>query len=300
MSENASLKNGSEKKNGPKIAVVIGSGGIKPMAAIPLFEFLDEAGIDIDLIVGCSGGAIVAGMRGIGYSSAEMKDLISQHLNKNLFSNVDYRTLLGIAKLPFGKFNKTSGILKPEKLKKVLHTIYKDKNIEDMKIKTLIQVTDVDTGEGVVLEKGNIADAVYGSAAQFPFFPPINVGNKWFVDGVYSAPLPVLEAIKRDMDVIIAVAIEQQVKLKSTSFIEYFHHFISRSYTSTQKKQMALAIDLHHHEIVILNVHFDEVINMWEIDKLPLIMETGRKVIDSRKEDILSAINEYKNKKQKD
>lgn len=264
------------------------------MAAIPLFEFLDEAGINIDLIVGCSGGAIVAGMRGVGYTPAEMKELISRHLNKSLFSQVDYRTLLGIAKLPFGKFNKTSGILKPDRLKKVLNTIYKNKGIEDLNVKTLIQVTDVDTGEGVVLEKGSVADAVYGSAAQFPFFPPINVGDKWFVDGVYSAPLPVLEAIKRDMDVIIAVAIEQQVKLKSTSFIEYFHHFISRSYTSTQKKQMALAIDLHHHEIVILNVHFDEVINMWDIEKLPVIMETGKRVIDSKKEEILCAINEFK------
>jgi NTE family protein len=36
----------------PKITVVLSSGGIKPLAAIPLFEFLDEAGIPIDLLEG--------------------------------------------------------------------------------------------------------------------------------------------------------------------------------------------------------------------------------------------------------
>ena len=282
----------TEKKR-PKIAVVIGSGGIKPMAAIPLFDFLDEQKIDIDWLFGCSGGAIVAAMRGAGYNGTEMRDLISKYLSKKLFSKIDYRTLLGIAKLPFGRFNKTCGILKPQNLVEVLKIIYKEMKLEEFKTPTFIQATDVDTGEGVILDKGDVAEAVYASAAQFPFFPPYCINGKWLVDGVYSSPLPVLEAVRKGADIIIAVAIEQQVKLKSTSFIEYFHHFISRSYTSTQKKQMALAIDIHHHEIVIINIHFEEVINMWDVEKLPLIMETGNKIIERKKEEILSAIESF-------
>jgi predicted acylesterase/phospholipase RssA len=42
----------------PKVGVVLGSGGIKPFSAIALFEFLDEMGIVVDLLVGCSGGGL--------------------------------------------------------------------------------------------------------------------------------------------------------------------------------------------------------------------------------------------------
>lgn len=280
--------------NEPKIAVVVGSGGIKPACAIALFELLEGLGVDIDLLIGCSGGAIVSAMRGFGYNSAEITELFTKYLTKSLFSHVDYRTLLGIARMPFGRFDKTRGILKPQRLIDVLKIIFKNSKFDSLKIPTLVQVTNVDSGEGVLIDSGDLADAVYSSAAQFPFFPPLNIGGKWFVDGAFSSPLPVLEAVNRGYDVIIAVAIEQQVKTESKSFIEYFHQFISRSYTSTQKKQMALAIDMHHHEIVIINMHFDEVIHMWDVDKLPVIIQTGKKIIDRKKDEILSAIDNFK------
>jgi len=36
----------------PKIGVVVGSGGMKALSSISLFEFLDEAKIDVDLLIG--------------------------------------------------------------------------------------------------------------------------------------------------------------------------------------------------------------------------------------------------------
>lgn len=292
-------KNTAGKGIKPKIAVVVGSGGIKPACAIPLFEFLDEHGIGIDMLIGCSGGAIVSSMRGFGYSPSEISELFSKNLTRSLFSSVDYRTLLGIAKMPLGRFDKTRGILKPQRLIEVLNNIFKNSTFGDMKIPTLVQVTDVDTGEGALIDSGAIADAVYASAAQFPFFPPINIGGRWFVDGAYSSPLPLLEAVNRGYDVIIAVAIEQQVKTESKSFIEFLHQFISRSYTSTQKKQTALAIDMHHHEIIVINMHFDEMINMWDVEKLPEIIETGRKIINKKKDEIISAIENFRGRRKK-
>ncbi|HBC75213.1 MAG: hypothetical protein A2008_00855 [Candidatus Wallbacteria bacterium GWC2_49_35] len=283
----------------PKIAVVVGSGGIKPACAIPLFEFLDEHGIGIDMLIGCSGGAIVSAMRGFGYAPSEMSELFSKNLTRSLFSSVDYRTLLGIAKMPLGRFDKTRGILKPQRLIEVLKVIFKNSTFDAMKIPTLVQVTDVDTGEGALIDSGGIAEAVYASAAQFPFFPPVSIGGRWFVDGAFSSPLPVLEAVNRGYDVIIAVAIEQQVKTESKSFIEFLHQFISRSYTSTQKKQTALAIDMHHHEIIVINMHFDEMINMWDVEKLPDIIETGRKIINKKKDEIMAAIENFRGRRKK-
>jgi len=60
----------SRDKARPKIGVVLGSGGIKALASIPLFDFLYEAGIAIDLLVGCS---VIASLRGAGYDTEQMR-----------------------------------------------------------------------------------------------------------------------------------------------------------------------------------------------------------------------------------
>jgi len=52
----------TNKTNKKKIGLVLGSGGIKCFAAISILKFLKKNNIPIDLVVGCSGGSIVATM----------------------------------------------------------------------------------------------------------------------------------------------------------------------------------------------------------------------------------------------
>lgn len=43
-----------------KIGLVIGSGGIKALGIIPLFELLNEHHLEPDLLIGCSGGSVLS------------------------------------------------------------------------------------------------------------------------------------------------------------------------------------------------------------------------------------------------
>ena len=45
-----------------KTALVLGGGGARGMAHVGVLQTLEKAGIPIDMIVGCSFGAIVGGM----------------------------------------------------------------------------------------------------------------------------------------------------------------------------------------------------------------------------------------------
>ncbi|MDX9823049.1 MAG: patatin-like phospholipase family protein, partial [Syntrophales bacterium] len=87
----------------PKISLVLSSGGLKPVAAVSLFEFLDEQSIPVDLMVGCSAGSIISALRGIGCGTQEMIDFFRGVERFKPFGHIDYRALLGLAKLPFGK-----------------------------------------------------------------------------------------------------------------------------------------------------------------------------------------------------
>ena len=51
----------------PRVALVIGSGSVKCAAALGLMRVLEREGIGVDLVVGCSGGAIYAALIALGW-----------------------------------------------------------------------------------------------------------------------------------------------------------------------------------------------------------------------------------------
>ena len=280
-------------KRKPKIGVVIGGGGLKCLAAVSLFEFLDEAGIDIDLMVGCSGGAIMTALRGAGFNPVQMRDAITQSLNKKLFSSIDFRSIAGIAGLPFGRFDKSSGILNSKPIRQMYHRIFGDLKLEDLKPRTILQATDYQTGESVILQKGLVADAVYASGVWFPILSPICIEGRWFIDGSYNSHVPVMEAVKRDMDIVIVMMFEEKVDPDPKGFINCYYNVNNTMTRALDRSQMSLSIDLDPYEIVIIDVLFDKVIPIWGVDEVPGVLEAGRKAVDQNKEEILSYIREF-------
>ncbi len=278
--------------------MVLGGGGLKCFAALALFELLDEIELEIDLLVGCSGGGLAAAARSAGFSPAEMRALIDEFADREIFSSVDYRTLLGLAHLPFGRFDKGAGVLKADRLRQAYQQVFKDLKLEDLRPTTLLQTTDILTGEGIVLSQGPVTDALCATTALFPLLPPTCVEGRWLIDGAYSSLVPVMEAVNRNMDVIIVFSVSTQSAANPGGFFEYFSNLINRTQIAHVRQEMALAIDLHHHEIVIVNVPFYQDIQMWDVDKVPVVLETGQKVVEQKKEEILSAIASFSAKQE--
>lgn len=277
----------------PRISVVLSSGGIKPLAAIPLFEFLDRESIPVDLLVGCSGGSIMSALRGFGCGTEEILAFFKRLEHSRILRHLDFRALLGLAGLPFGRFNMQSGLVKPGKLHTVLRETFGDCRIEDLKPKTLIQATDVGTGEGVILDRGLVREAVYASSALFPLLPPLQVDGRWLSDGYYTSPLPVAEAVKQQMDVIIAVLFYDPIDDNASSYIACLSNYYTIQGDATTRYQMALSIGIHDHEIIIVKVPFRNPVNIWDAHYIPEIIELGRTAIEARKRDILSAIAHF-------
>jgi len=291
MSDSPAANLGGKKR--ATIAVVTGSGGIKSFGAVSLYEFLKEAEIVPDLLVGCSAGALMTGLYAAGYETAEMMELLPQLVTPDLYSRIDYRSLLGIPGLPFGRFDLARGIIKPDGFKSAHRKLFGDARLEDLQTNTLIQATDFHTGEGFVLSRGLLADAVYASGALFPALPMIQLEGRWLTDGAYSSPCPVLEAVKRNIDIIIAVTVETRFDTEPKSFVEMFNLSQYFCTNTLMKNQMAAAINLHHYEIIQINLRFNRAIEFWQLDAIPLVMETGRKAVEAKKAEIISAIGNF-------
>jgi NTE family protein len=277
----------------PTVAVVIGSGGIKTFGAVALLEWLDDAGIVPDLLLGSSGGAFMAGLWATGYEPAKMTDLIPELMPPEFFSQIDYGVLWGIPGLPLKRFGLDHALLKPDSMHKAFARLFGDTRLEDLRPKTLIQVTDFHTGEGFVLEAGRLADAVYASGAAYPILPMLQLDNRWLMDGAYTSPCPVLEAVRRQVDVIIAVTFETTFASLAPGVLPLFQRTQFLCTSTLMRSQMTTAINLHHHELIHLNLSFDQPIEMWNFDAIPLILQTGQQVVAAQKHNILAAIQSF-------
>jgi NTE family protein len=277
----------------PKVGVVVGSGGIKALASIPLFEFLEQANIKVDLLVGCSGGSILAALWAVCGSAAEMREGAPDLWTRKLFSKVNRRAVLSMAGLPFGRFDKSKGLVKSDEILATNARMYGDTLLEDLPIKTILQATDLMTGEPVLLTKGLVREAVYASGALFPILPAYCIEDRWLIDGAFSSPLPVMQAIMEGMDVIIAHTNEEKNEKEEEGILPYLMRCLYFSTFWLQRNQTALCVDMHHHEIIFINVAFDRPIGLRATHRIPQILQAGEEAVEEKKAEIFRAIESF-------
>jgi NTE family protein len=274
----------------PRIGIVIGSGGIKALAAISLLEFIEEQNIPVELLIGCSGGSLIGGYWASGKSASSIRENVFDLWSRDLFTKTDYRTLLSIAGLPFGRFDLSNGLIKADRIKKRYQDMWGEQKIEDLEQRMFFQATEALSGNPVLLKHGLVWEAAYASGALFPILPAIQIQNQFLIDGVFSSPLPVMEMVSEGIDVIIAMSFEELTDEPSRGFVPYFMRTTDYFQRWLRRNQTALSIDLHHHEMIFVNVVFDRYISFWATRKIPQILAAGDKAVQERKAEILNAI----------
>jgi NTE family protein len=70
----------------PMVSLVVGSGSVKCAAAIGVVKALNEAGIGIERVVGCSAGALYATMVAFGHTPDESRDATIRLWTKEITS----------------------------------------------------------------------------------------------------------------------------------------------------------------------------------------------------------------------
>jgi hypothetical protein len=93
--------------------------------------------------------------------------------------------------------------------------------------------------------------------------------------------------------VIIAMDFKEKVTTEPKGFFECFYRHINNTMATLTRSQMFLSIGMHHHEIVIVEVKFEQTINPWDVHELPAIIEAGHKAVEAHKAIILSAIESF-------
>ncbi len=154
------------------VALVLGSGSSRGWAHIGAIEALEEEGIPIDFISGCSVGSYVGAIYASG-SLASLKNFVLSMDGKKVFSYFD---------VVFPRSGLLDGTKKVAELFS-MHTSVQ--RFSELNIPVMMVATDLQRGEKVVLRSGNLLQALRATMSVPGLFAPARFKGRWLVDGGY-------------------------------------------------------------------------------------------------------------------
>ncbi len=177
----------------PRVGLALGGGAARGFAHVGVIQVLEEAGLRPQLVVGTSAGSLVAALYASGKGPAQLQQ-VAEAMDEAAFTDWT---------LPL--FNR--GMLRGEALARYVNAQVGNRPIEQMPLPLGIVATRLDTGEGVLFQRGDSGTAVRASSAVPSVFLPVRIGGVEYVDGGLVAPVPVGFARRMGAEFVIAVDI---------------------------------------------------------------------------------------------
>jgi len=262
----------------PRLAIVIGSGGLKCAAAIGVMQVLEEENIAVDLVVGCSGGSVFGAAIALGFSSEKMAETRSQTWTGDVTKKLDTRSLLKIIFPKLYGFDDEISVFDDAVMAGNIKKAFgATTHFADTKIPLYCVATNFHSGEPVVISEGGVAEAVRISSGIPIIFKPVEWNGKLLIDGGLSNPLPVDVAIQEGADIIIAVGFETPLLPSVSSPGNYARQMFYILVNQLLYKQFAFYNLTHHSEIIPIVPEFKGDIGISDVNSVPFIIEQGKK-----------------------
>ena len=268
------------KKEGPKVAVVLGSGSVKCAAALGLLKVLQREGIGVDMVVGCSGGSLYAALIALGHDIETAESMTRRLWTRELTSRRSHRSILS-AFLPkiFG-FDERFGMVDDRLILARLKAAFGDATFEQAKIPLYLTATDFHNGEQVVFESGPIVDAIRASISIPYVFRPWPAQGRTLVDGFMSDPMPVGVAIRQGANIIVTMGFESPYQPRINSPLRFAFQLSSITSNNLLKSNFAFHNLAHHAEILPIIPEFKDRIHLFDTDKIPYVIEEGERAAE--------------------
>ena len=175
------------------VGLVLSAGGARGLAHIGVIRVLEREGITVDVVVGSSMGALVAGAWATGRSADELEHLAMQVKGRRAFLKLLNPMFPG------------AGIFRGMGVYNFLDSIVDELTFDDTMIPVKIVASDLNTVEEVVYEQGKLADAIRASISIPGIFRPVMIQGRTLIDGGLANPVPVDVLTRAGVSKIIAV-----------------------------------------------------------------------------------------------
>lgn len=216
-----SLPLGAQEEAQPETGLVLSGGGALGLAHIGVLQYLEEIEFPIDQIGGTSMGGIVGGLYALGYSADELAEMArSQDWSSLLSNRFDRRLATLEARQKQDRYllslnrekdgislgnSLVNGINVYLFLKRKIFPYSPPDNFEELNIPFYCVSVDLNAGEPVILDRGDLTEALLATMAVPGVFAPIEKDGQILVDGGLLNNFPVREMRSRGARRVLGV-----------------------------------------------------------------------------------------------
>ena len=213
-------------KRDTPFTLVLGGGGMKGLAHIGVLQALIERGHRPTRIIGSSVGALVAAAWAGGMGIAKLREIALGLRRKDVFAVAHADMAL--------KRMRSPALFKREPLEHLIQRTVGDLTFQQLDPPVIINTVDLNSGMQVFwglpgLDDIRVADAVFASCALPGYFPPHEIGGRFFVDGAVVANVPFVAAPALGPEPIIAVDVSASSVLTADAQDEGFAGVFARA-----------------------------------------------------------------------
>jgi len=163
---------------------------------------VQEAGLEVAEVVGTSIGALVGACIAAGQSWVELVPRALGLVKREIVVLNRWAVLLNGIRQP--------SVFQADPFRAYIRSVLPVARFDELRIPLGVNAVDLGTGREEWFGAGGrmdvpLADAVYASCALPVFYPPAEIGGRFYVDGGVADPLPIERAAARGADLIVAV-----------------------------------------------------------------------------------------------
>lgn len=239
---------------GHRVALVLGGGGARGAAHIGVLRVLEENDMRPDMIVANSMGSVIGALYCAGVPLDEIEELCSEGKVKKAFlpTPIPIQMVKKALRprIPFVKDeDRFPGVFSGEKLEKFINKTVGEEyqKIESLPIPLAITTVNLLDGKAYRFTKGNLGRMVRASCSLPPMLKPIRHEGMVLADGGIRANLPTYTARDIGADVVIAVNVDEKLKVVEDDEVQSFTGLANRVATivlAVRDEQFSAEADL--------------------------------------------------------
>ncbi len=182
-----------------KIGLALGSGAAKGWAHIGVIRALERADIHIDVVAGCSVGALV----GAAYVNGRLGVM------EKWVTAFRYWDVIRLMDLSWQR----GGLLRGDRVFSHIRQLIPAERIEACDKPFGAVSTNLSTGRELWHTEGDLHQAVRASCSMPGLLPPVGYNGYWLVDGAVVNPVPISLTRALGADIVIAVDLQHDAHL---------------------------------------------------------------------------------------
>ncbi|MBX3607136.1 MAG: patatin-like phospholipase family protein [Piscinibacter sp.] len=273
----------------PRLALVLGSGGVRSIAAVGITEVLAREGVRPDLVVGCSSGALFGATIAARLTPEEALERARTLWSAELTQQRRWRAYAQLVAPRWVGFPADFALRDDRLIAQRLTACFGERRLEDLPTPLRVAVTVAASGAPALLTQGRLVDALRASMAVPFLFPSVELDGRRLVDGVISDPLPVGAAA--DAQVVIALGFHgvmpRRVDRPSRLVAQ-----VSTALTNNLLQARLAAARAAGQRVICVEPVFERHVGLWETAALPACYEAGRRAAAERLPQILALLDQ--------